>query len=44
VALNAGTSLDLEVKNLTNNQTADLWGFPLPGRSFFASIRMDATQ
>ena len=38
-----GTWLEVEIRNLTDNQTADLWGFPLPGRSFFTSLQMDAT-
>ena len=29
----------LEVRNLTGNQVADLWGYPLPGRSFFLSFK-----
>ena len=37
----AAMQLTLEVKNLTDNQAADLWGFPLPGRSFFASVQID---
>ena len=41
VELTAGTLLALEIRNLTDNQTADLWGFPLPGRSFFVSIQAD---
>ena len=41
VEFTAGTRLALEIRNLTDNQTADLWGFPLPGRSFFVSIQAD---
>jgi|GEM_PF-244927 len=37
--MQTGASLAFEVRNVTDNQTADLWGFPLPGRSFFASIQ-----
>ena len=29
----------LEVRNLTGNQLADMWGYPLPGRSIFFSIK-----
>ncbi len=29
----------LEAKNLLDNQVADLWGYPLPGRSFFVTVR-----
>ncbi|MCK4590208.1 MAG: TonB-dependent receptor, partial [Candidatus Latescibacteria bacterium] len=27
-----------EAKNLTDNQVADLWGYPLPGRSYYVTI------
>lgn len=30
--------LTFEVKNLTDNQIADVRGFPLPGRSFFGTV------
>jgi iron complex outermembrane receptor protein len=30
--------ITFEIKNLTNNQIADLWGYPLPGRAYFTSI------
>ncbi len=29
----------LEAKNLLDNQVADLWGYPLPGRSFFVTVK-----
>lgn len=29
----------LEIRNLTGNQLADLWGYPLPGRSYFISCK-----
>ena len=29
----------VEAKNLLNNQVADLWGYPLPGRSYFLTIQ-----
>jgi len=32
--------LELEVKNLTDRQVADVWGYPLPGRSYY--IRLSA--
>ncbi len=43
---NAGVSFSLirsleatcEVKNLTNNQVADVWGYPLPGRGYFVGV------
>jgi hypothetical protein len=28
-----------EVKNLTDDRTADFAGFPLPGRSFFGTVQ-----
>ena len=31
--------LTVEGKNLRNGQVADLWGYPLPGRSFFVTLR-----
>ena len=40
----AATQLTLEVRNLTDNRAADLWGFPLPGRSFFASVQIDISD
>ncbi len=36
--LGTSTTAALEVRNLTNNQVADLWGYPLPGRSVFGSL------
>ena len=46
VIQNAGAGLLLfrsvrltwEVKNLTDNQVADVWGYPLPGRGYFAGM------
>lgn len=29
----------LEAKNLTDDQVADLWGHPLPGRSYYVTVR-----
>jgi iron complex outermembrane receptor protein len=40
VALGSSLELGLEVENLTGNQVADLWGYPLPGRSYFGSLRL----
>ena len=37
----ANTEVFLEVRNLTANQVADLWGYPLPGRSYFVAIQQD---
>jgi iron complex outermembrane receptor protein len=34
----SGVRLGFEVKNLTNDQTRDVLGFPLPGRAFFATV------
>ncbi|MBB30698.1 MAG: hypothetical protein CME25_17555 [Gemmatimonadetes bacterium] len=31
--------ITLEGKNLLGNQIADLWGYPLPGRSYFVTIQ-----
>jgi iron complex outermembrane receptor protein len=36
-----GLVLSLEIDNLAGNQVADLWGYPLPGRSFFGSLKTD---
>jgi iron complex outermembrane receptor protein len=30
-----------EIRNLTSNQAVDLWGYPLPGRSYFFSVRQN---
>ena len=27
-----------EIRNITDNQIADIWGYPLPGRSFFVTV------
>ena len=37
----AGAVLSMEVRNLGNNQVADVWGYPLPGRSYFISARFE---
>jgi outer membrane receptor protein involved in Fe transport len=31
----------VEIRNLTDNQAADLWGYPLPGRAAFLSVDVD---
>ena len=31
----------VEIRNLTDNQVADLWGYPLPGRAAFLSVDID---
>ena len=36
--LAAGLSLSWELRNLTDDQVADLWGYPLPGRSYGLSV------
>ncbi len=36
--LGAGIALSWELRNLTDNQIADLWGYPLPGRSYGVSV------
>jgi iron complex outermembrane receptor protein len=33
--------LTVEGKNLLDDQVADLWGYPLPGRSLFVTLRED---
>lgn len=38
VPLVAACSLAWELRNLTDNQVADLWGYPLPGRSYGLSV------
>ena len=40
-ALAGGLSLAFEVQNWTDNQVADLWGYPLPGRSLFLSLSIE---
>ncbi len=42
VPLVADVSLSWELHNLTDNQVADLWGYPLPGRSYGLSIHYAA--
>ena len=42
VALAEGISLAWELRNLTGNQAADLWGYPLPGRSYGLSMNYAA--
>ena len=37
-ALIPSTALTLEVHNITDNQVADLWGYPLPGRSYSMTL------
>ncbi len=34
----AASEFKLEVRNLTDDQVVDLWGYPLPGRSLFVSV------
>jgi outer membrane cobalamin receptor len=31
-------NLSWKVRNISNNQVADLWGYPLPGRSYFLAL------
>jgi iron complex outermembrane receptor protein len=42
VGLGHGIELTLEAKNVTDNQVADLWGYPLPGRSYFATLKSNS--
>ena len=39
IAITAHTALNWEIRNLTDNQVADLWGYPLPGRALFLSAK-----
>ena len=41
LAVLEGAEITWEVRNLTANQVADLWGYPLPGRAFFVTLRQD---
>lgn len=34
-----GLRLTVEGRNLTDEQVADLWGYPLPGRSYYVTVR-----
>ena len=34
-----GLRLTVEGRNLTDEQVADLWGYPLPGRSYYVTMR-----
>ena len=43
-ALAGGSEISWEVRNLTANQVADLWGYPLPGRAFFISVKQDVYE
>ena len=42
VPLVEGIALSWELRNLTDNQVADLWGYPLPGRSYGLSVHYAA--
>ena len=42
VPLVEGIALSWELRNLTDNQVADLWGYPLPGRSYGLSMQYAA--
>ncbi len=39
VPLGGGFVLSWELRNLTGNRVADLWGYPLPGRSYGFSVQ-----
>jgi iron complex outermembrane receptor protein len=41
LGLGHGATLSCEGNNLTDNQVADLWGYPLPGRAFFLSLKQN---
>ena len=36
-----GISISAEIRNLTDNGVADLWGYPLPGRSVSISLSLE---
>jgi outer membrane receptor protein involved in Fe transport len=38
VNLKDGIAFSAEIRNLSNNRVADIWGYPLPGRSYFATL------
>ncbi len=40
-AVFAGAEISWEIRNLTANQVVDLWGYPLPGRSYFVGLKQD---
>ena len=44
VPLVEGIALSWELRNLTDNQVADLWGYPLPGRSYGVSVHYGAVR
>ena len=39
--LGGSIRLSLEVRNLTDNGVADLWGYPLPGRAYSLSVSLE---
>ncbi len=39
--VNDTVTVAAEIRNLTDNQVADLWGYPLPGRAAFLAIDLD---
>ncbi len=39
-----GIRITMEVRNMGNNQIADVWGYPLPGRSYFVSAALDRSS
>lgn len=39
--IRSSTELSLEMRNLTDHQGADLWGYPLPGRAWYLSLRQE---
>ncbi|NKB65615.1 MAG: TonB-dependent receptor [Candidatus Latescibacteria bacterium] len=39
-----GLALSWEIRNLTANQVADLWGYPLPGRAYFLALNYQFTH
>ena len=41
IRMGVGGNLEvtLEAKNLLDDQVADLWGYPLPGRAYFVTLK-----
>ncbi len=39
--LAAGATVGLDARNIGNTQIADVWGYPLPGRTLFITVQTD---
>ena len=40
VRISSRARMTLEAKNLKNTRIADVWGYPLPGRSYFVTLQL----